>query len=313
MLDRLPTELALRVLQAAASELWFTDRSSVVNLALTSRLVYDIVTPILYNTLIASKDNINSFAQFTYDDVTRACAKRVCSHVHVLADYNRSNRAFNLAFFTNVIKVFAAGTVVRDLANFQCQTADLALREVTIESIDFRAEISWIPQRSRQFITHATGFLPVYTNSNAWREFFSSRSGLGLGPDGWTSNIIGSLPALTHFALVLEATEANSGGINVFDLGSLPMALKTALEFSRLEMVVLKVVGVFAEHRKEVIEELVRDIQDPRVSLLVEHRTMDSWDRHHEWSIEDIVAGRDIWTRVRSMYAVNHPTPVEPT
>ena len=97
MLDKLPTELALRVLETAATELRFIRRQSVVNLALTSSPVYKPVAPILYHTIIVTVKTRTLIAAFTYES-TREAAKRICSHARVLHDDAGSETSINPSF-----------------------------------------------------------------------------------------------------------------------------------------------------------------------------------------------------------------------
>lgn len=65
MLESLPTELSLDILQLAAETLVITDRSNATSLATTSRTIYDLIKPILYRRAVVTRKNIKSFEFMT--------------------------------------------------------------------------------------------------------------------------------------------------------------------------------------------------------------------------------------------------------
>jgi len=294
MLDRLPTELALRVLEIAATELRFTNRQSVVNLALTSDSVYNIVAPILYHTIIITNKTRELIAAFTRDESTREAAKRVCSHVRVLLDDDNEAASVNPELLLNVVSVSVVAELARAIAEAQCQapTTSPSLRKLTISSTDLRTSISSIPQCSRELITHVTGFLPVFPNDEDWPMFFSVSDEPAHGPERWTRSIIDNLPALTHFGFVLGSVSYKK-----FDFQALGKALKTVLSYPRLKKVVLKVCGMYIERFREEIEAVLNRIYDSRLGVVWEERPLTRWKEYDVWSREDFVAGRCIWTQ----------------
>ena len=308
MLDKLPTELALRVLETAATELRFTHRQSVVNLALTSSPVYKIVAPILYHTIIVTAKTRTLIAAFTHDESTRAAAKRICSHARVLHDDAGSEKSINPKLLINVVNLSAIANFARDVAEAQCQIAAAAtmgppLREITNHSVEFEETIKWIPQRSRELITHATGYVPVLVSARLQGMFFSSLDMPGHGARWWTRSIIDALPALTHFALVLAAENRVRVAVDAFDLEALGKALATAVTFPRLKTIVLKVCGGYVERRREEIDAILDRILDSRLSVMWEQRPLISWEEYDEWSREDVVLGRNIWTEATPVHA----------
>ena len=310
MLDMLPTELALQILQTAATELRFTDRQSVVNLASTSNAVYNIVAPILYHTMIVTAKTRDLIAAFTRDESTQAAAKRVCSHVRMVLEDTGSARSINPKLLLNVVTVLAVANFARDLAEAQCQmvaapTTGPQLRKITLNCIDLKESISWIPQRSRALITHVAGFLPIFVRTDDWNMFFSPSGKPAHGPERWTRSIIDDLPALTHFAFILAAENEEYEATDAFELGVLGRALETALSVSRLKQVVLKVCGRYVERRREEIELILDRILEPRLSVAWEERPLTSWYEYDNWSREEVVAGRSIWTQAVPVFAAS--------
>jgi len=294
MLDKLPTELALRVLETAATELRFTHRQSVVNLALTSEFVYNIVAPILYHTIIVTNETRDFIAAFTRAESTRGAAKRVCSHVRVLLDDETNETSINPKLLLNAVSVSAVINLAREIAEAQCQapTTSPSLREITIVSTGLSRSISTIPQRSRELITHVTGFLPVFPYDEDWGMFFSVSDKPAHGPERWTRGIIDNLPALTHFGFVLASVSSIE-----FDFQALGTALETVVSFPRLKKVVLKVCGIYIEHCREEIEAALSRIQDSRLGVVWEERPLTRWEEYDVWNREDAVAGRSMWTQ----------------
>jgi len=294
MLDKLPNELSLPILQTAATELRFTHRQSVVNLALTSNSVYNIVAPILYHTIIITNKTRDLIAAFTRDESTREAAKRVCSHVRVLLDDDSEETSINPDLLLNVFSVSVVVELARAIAEAQCQALPTSpsLRELTISSTDFSASINSIPQRSRELITHVTGFLPIFPTDEDWTMFFSFSDEPVHGPERWTRSIIDNLPALTHFGFVMGSTSSEE-----FDLQALGKALKTVLSYLRLKKVVLKVCGIYIEECREEIETALNRIYDPRLGVVWEERPLTRWKEYDVWSREDEIAGRSIWTQ----------------
>ena len=109
----------------AATELRFTDRQSVVNLALSSESVYNIVAPILYHTIIITNKTRDLIAAFTRDESTREAAKRVCSHVHMLLDDDSEETSINPDLLLNVVSVSAGVKLASAIAEAQCQALQL--------------------------------------------------------------------------------------------------------------------------------------------------------------------------------------------
>jgi len=297
MLDQLPTELAVQILQTAATELRFTNRQSVVNLALASNSVYSVVAPILYHTLIVTAKTRDIIAAFTRDEATQAAAKRVCSHVRILLDETDSERSLNPNLLLKVVNIIAAAHFVRDVAEAQYQmtampTIGPPLREITISSVDLRESINFIPQHSLQLITHVIGFLPIFRHNEDWEMFFSTSDLPAHGPERWTRSIIDVLPALTHFGFILAAMSYTT-----FNFEGLRKALETVVSYPRLKKVVLKVCGRYVEQHREEIEAVLDQIPDPRLNIVWEERPFMSWKEYDERRREDVVVGRSIWTQ----------------
>jgi len=64
MLEPLPTELVVTIFKLAVEMFRFTDRKTVVHLATVSKMAYDLVTPMLYNTVIFKKSTIASLRRY---------------------------------------------------------------------------------------------------------------------------------------------------------------------------------------------------------------------------------------------------------
>jgi hypothetical protein len=94
MLGRLPAEIIIMIISAAARALALEDRASVVNLACTSSAAYHVVAPHLYRVMWCTDDNNASFFEHFADVIVTTSgalggspAARVARHVRTLIEY----------------------------------------------------------------------------------------------------------------------------------------------------------------------------------------------------------------------------------
>ena len=250
MLDRLPPELAIRVLERAALDFRFsaTDRQFVVHLTSASQAVYAIVAPTLYRTLIVPRDNDERIRSFTFseDSQVGAAAARMCSHVRIL-HYPGVTLRTNTALLTPVERVYAMREVIEQLFE-QVGTASqpCSLRHITFISAFFTQEVLKLSAHIRAHVTHACGFLPPFLDHRFDR--------MQKRPAEWTLAILDALPEVTHLGLILvnvRPPEQTTPIITLFDMEALRVVVQTALEYKdgRIRRVALHVAGRYIEQR----------------------------------------------------------------
>jgi len=294
MADKLPAELVINIIQLAAESWRFTDRQSVVNLAITSAASYKLVSPILYHTIILTVINARYFTEFVMDEGNEVLARRVCGHVRALHDFSSElTTKFPAQFFTSLARIHSMGNVIQFIAE---ENSPCPLRYVSVSSENFGLISSeWLPSHAREVVTHLTGYLPIFFSESHWDNFTTN-------PKGWIGSIVHPLPALTHLALILvgvPGTNDARGGVHAFRLTALDQALRELLASSRLKGVALHVCGLHVEQRWDEIEALLRSIDDKRLKVWRDDRQLPSWREHRTWAIEDIMNGKDVWSEAR--------------
>jgi len=303
-MDRLPTELGVRIVEQAAYTFRFSDRRSVVNLAASSKSIYAVVAPILYHTMmVVNTAGAARIKAFMFDNKTRSLAVRVCSHVRVLYHSTGVPRSVDPSLLTSLVSSYALGDITRKAmktASSQRWSPDIpcSLRHINVLSVDFAREIAELPRYARESITHACGFLPL--SSKPLTEWVRLRD----TPIAWMHQITDNMPALTHLGLVLinlnRSFQGNSAVLE-FDMDVLCSAIGTALECNRLEQLALRIGGGYLDQRRHDIERLLQQITDPRFRVWHDERPMLSWNDWNVIMYDDVLAGRDIWTEARAV------------
>jgi len=296
MADRLPVELAIRVIKHAAFDFRFTDRRSVVHLASTSHAIYDIVAPIMYHTMIIPSRNRGRVRSFMFDGRNRAAAVRVCSHVRVLYCPSTEEYGINPTLLTSLECIIAVCTLIHDIFERIDMSQHSLLRQITVFSPDFAKDVTKLPARARSRITRVCGFLCVHGGIE-WNQIQDS-------PVVWICRILDALPNVTHFGLVLVNLRVSFHAIPLVDsfkVEALQNVVQTALRYRdrRLQRVVLRVCSPFIERRRGEIEKTLQEIKDPRFSVWWDDRAMSSWDGWKYYEREDVKDGRDIWTAAK--------------
>ena len=305
MLDLLPAELAIRVIEHAALDFRFSVayRQSVVHLASASRTVYDIVAPILYHTLIVNRACGSRLQSFMFNHDTRTAALRMCSFVRVLVHNIGIPRGIEVTLFTGLECIYALGECIQDMLESVEPSQHNSLHYINVLSIDFADDVSKLPAHSRARITHTCGFLPLFFSSPS---YLAEWSRMQTTPAAWALEILDSLPELTHLGLVLvnvRLPHEEDNTVEAFNMDSLRAVVQTALGYQneKLHRVALRVGGRYIKQRQGEIEEMVRQVGSSRFSLWWDERSMKSWHQWNECTNADVAAGRDIWTMAQAM------------
>ena len=292
MLDGLPAELAIALLQEAARLFRDTDRRTVVSLAQTSKAVYKVVAPILYHTMIISTDRANGIREFTYDPTYSALAKRVCSLTRALHVFGAPGEYINPALFTRVEIIQAPFPLVKAIATVAGDAC--VLKHVDIAFTSFLEGIEDLPVAARRGITHACGYAVDTTNPTIFQEFIED-------PARWAARIVDALPALTHFALELVYIAlAGYDVVESFDLNAFELVLRTVLAYERIHFLAFRLSGHFRDRVADFLDVALR-IKDPRVHMSFDVREKASWAQDDLDNINDACNGRSIWTVTRQV------------
>ncbi|KAH7106047.1 hypothetical protein BKA62DRAFT_349336 [Auriculariales sp. MPI-PUGE-AT-0066] len=282
MFGALPTELIIEIMQHAAWQFVADDRPTVVQIAQTSKMAYQVAAPILYRTMFITDKNIHALR----DLVDSLLAQRVCSLVRVLVAY----RSFKLSpvipftLFTGVESIIGH-------CDFRAPSSSgiVSLREANVTFGHFPQEVANLPPSARRTLTHVMG-----CGTETQGEYRSD-------PIGWCNKIMAVLPALTHLAFELVDVEQYFGANEDFDILIFERVLQTALANKRLEYVAIRIAGNFCFHRAEM-ELLMRRLKNPRVCIWNDTRPLNNWLAEDEQVVTDAVCGRSVWTKAQPLH-----------
>jgi len=291
MLHQLPMELYVYIMQTAAYEYRFSDRQIVVNLATSCRTVYNIVAPILYHTIIITHNNRSGLQSLATRTETQPLAERIFLHVRSVHNFGPSGELpVDPRLLANIESTNACTT------DFRFPLAKL--KNVQIPDVDFRRSVS--DQKAPgvlRAVTHINGLLPMFKNEPSWPSFFAD-------PVVWMQSLLDNLPAVTHLGLAYNYPWRGVGAqvIPEFDCKAIGMAVRAALRNKpSLQCLVIRSCGIFAETRRNDLETVLRDVNDPRVKVWFDMRPQENWVEHCALCISDIKEGRSLWTEASSL------------
>lgn len=304
MFQRFPIELVVRTVEHAARDFRFSraHRQSVVHLASASHSIYAIVAPILYHTLIVTREKASRIRSFMFDDESRAAAARICLYVRVLVHNTGLSCNIDPALFTTLERITALGYIIKNvLEPVDLPQRNSQLHHVNILSLDFAFNIRLLSVRSHAHITHACGFIPAIVTHS---EPFSGWERMHVNPAAWIHEVLDELPELTHLGLVLfHVRQPNevSPRVDLLKLNNLLVALQTALGYGsgRLQQVALRVGGQYIDQRRGDIDDMARQIKDSRFGVWWDERPMSTWGLWNACTTEDAMVAREIWTNAR--------------
>jgi len=294
MLHQLPTELSVHIMQTAAHVYKFSDRQSVVNLATSCRTVYNIVAPILYHTIIVTPNNWSWLQSLATRTETQPLAERIFLHARSIHNFVPD---IELPFGHRLLaNIESTNACIKD-SRFPLAK----LKDVHIPDADFRRSVSdQIAPGVLRAVTHINGFLPMFKNEPSWPSFFAD-------PVGWMQSLLDNLPAVTHLGLVHDYPFGLWRGspadeIVEFDCKAIGMTVGAALRNKpSLQCIVIRSCGIFAEMRRNDLETILRDVNDPRVKVWFDMRPQTDWVEHRALCISDIKEGRTLWTEASSL------------
>jgi len=287
----LPTELVVYIIKIAAHEYRFSNRQSVVNLAMCNHTIYDIVAPILYHTLLVGQNNVDLLSAFASSAETRALAQRMLSHVRSIHNRSPKQDPFNPRLLVNVEHVTASSS------SLLSSWTPPKLRSVHLLNANFSSTLSRLRPDVLRTITHVCGHLPVVAHSINWIEFFAD-------PAGWARSLLERLPAVTHLGLAhdLPSKDYYKNSVALFDCTAVGTAVRAALQaYPRLQCIAIRTCGIFSATRRMDLEMVLRDVHDARFKVWFDMRPVEDWNDHNALSFLDVKEGRNIWTEARPL------------
>lgn len=291
MLLQLPTELTAYIIRTAVHEYRFSDRQSVVSLASSSRVVYEIVGPILYHTIIVTDSNVDQLESLASNSRTHQLAKRIFSHVRSFHNFSTKGYPIDARLLVNIESIESHELMPLFLLT--------KLKSVHIPILDIGPEVPGQIGPAGVFaaVTHVIGTLPMFSYVDYWDSFFGD-------PASWMRSLLEYLPAVTHLGLEYDYPwrDEGAGVIARFDCVAVGTAVRTALsDCPNIQCLVIRTCGLLAETRQTDFEVALRDVGDSRVKIWVDMRRMADWHDYRALRILDVKEGRTIWTEARSL------------
>ncbi|KZV91394.1 hypothetical protein EXIGLDRAFT_837129, partial [Exidia glandulosa HHB12029] len=194
MLQDLPTELALDIFREAAKSNVCENRAWVVQLALVSHNVYELVRPVLYHTMVIDLQNQDVVFDLADDALHgEITARNVFHSVRRLSITFDIGSMWNTPGFRWSRDMFPRLFVF--VTEFNASFTILAALSRTLQFQPRRVAVIWaslwdiklhvLPHTLKQ-VTHIEGYLPTSFESNPYT------------PREWILAILGALPAVTH-------------------------------------------------------------------------------------------------------------------
>ncbi|KAH7106038.1 hypothetical protein BKA62DRAFT_826428 [Auriculariales sp. MPI-PUGE-AT-0066] len=282
MFNLLPTELVVKIVQQAAWKFVADDRSTVIHLAQTSKMVYQLVAPVLYHTAVITSRNIVTLYELITSPETAHLAERVGPLVSVLVfmfaeQEDEANRHdVVLGCFTNVTSfdgapyfldylIYAGNSSISKLSIYYCHS--------------FAGGISDIPEVIQRNLTRLVG---IISRAEDCVDI---------------PHMLHMLPALSHIGFdLLEVDE--DGGMAVvqsFNTSAFEQILVALHEFKQLRCITIRVAGSFC-HRWAEMQQVVHRLKDSRVQMQQDSRERLTWEEENQISISDALHGRTMWT-----------------
>ncbi|KAH7096813.1 hypothetical protein BKA62DRAFT_487927 [Auriculariales sp. MPI-PUGE-AT-0066] len=295
-METLPVELVAYVFQMTAYMFRSTDRSTVVNLALTSSFVYDTVAPILYEMIIIkfNTQSENSFSVFAKDE---AIAAKVLKHVRFLCTGWRvvEISSSTAAFFSNLETIHGPFSTWCTITLAQAKHGHAIASDARFWEIGLPRNIDSNQQLCS--LTRLHTFIPSTSLPHTFRE-------ISHDADGWTRRMLTLLPALTHMGFSHYGLDISHENWEEKDLRVFEMILRTLAACRRpfLQIMAFRLTGRATrclDAYVRVAQGAEEDLALRRVRFWADTRDIPTWDAESEVMINDARAGRSIWTEAK--------------
>ncbi|KAH7064501.1 hypothetical protein BKA62DRAFT_736915 [Auriculariales sp. MPI-PUGE-AT-0066] len=299
-MESLPNELVAYIFQTAAYLFRFTDRNTVVRLALTSSFIYDIVAPILYEQIFISshRDEVALSALLIHE----VAAASVLKHVRFL--YTGPNDIFSAssvaALFTAVNGVYGSIKLWDSVASAQMErgiTIATDLRAWTVEALP--DNLRGVDQQSLRGLTRLHSFIPFACTDDDFLEFFDDIA-------GWTRNVLELVPSLTHlgFSYVNPGLTTESTATKDLEVFSGILRAVAASKQPCVQIMALRIAGQatsYLDAYLRVARTMDEDWAMQRMHIWADYRNIGTWTREIDVMGEDGRKGRSIWTEAKSV------------
>ncbi|KZV78484.1 hypothetical protein EXIGLDRAFT_737611 [Exidia glandulosa HHB12029] len=296
----LPVEIVLAIFAAAAHAALRDNVPWITRLSLVSRVVYDTVTPILYETMVITGNNTPLVRSVTEDARRMAFVRKLCIVAPAGADPWVSARTadFVRAFrHVDELDVPRWQDLISPSNSFRPRR--LNMHDSTLA----RFSPPKLPELSAG-LTHLLVAYPFYSKSSERRDTVRRRARFGLTMatvEDLEQDALNAMPALTHLALDMMRTSPPSD--EEFNEDHLRTVLARLLKKAesatggRIEVLALRVGGVMLS-QWGIIAHVVTTMQDPRVRVWCDGRRGDPLALR----AMDIRTGRDVWTEARKLH-----------
>lgn len=280
-MERLPAELYYPTMRCAAEDAVCTDRQWVVQLALVSRFVHELVSPILYHTMIVTGDNYLKIVSLA--DVGNKSAHIFRAVQWLVVDarlgYSEEDRLGDL--FPCVTSIDASRRLIKMIASNQ----ESRLRRLAVR----HGSVLELPASTLASVTHITEPTPNLRYV-VGVDYLADRLG----------KLLDAMPALTHVALeMLSVNDFARAYVDLPDeLASLENALRVTLQNPRVQAVAVRVATPYLPHWPAILGAMAQ-FKDTRLFAWRDERKINSWERADELVAADAMARRTIWTEAR--------------
>ncbi|KZV91402.1 hypothetical protein EXIGLDRAFT_719362 [Exidia glandulosa HHB12029] len=306
----LPVEIVLAIFAEAAHAALKDNVPWITRLSLVSRVVYETVTPILYETMVITGNNIPLVRSVTEDARRMAFVRKLCIVARAGAHPWASARTADFArAFRHVDELDVARW--QDFISSSFRPRRMNMHDSTLA----RFSPEKLPELSAG-LTHLLVAYPFYSKSGErWdmlqqaelqrrRSRFALTSANNVAPDSVADleqDALNAMPALTHLALDMMRTSPPSD--EEFNEDHLRTVLARLLKKAdsatggRIEVLALRVAGAMLS-QWGIIAHVVTTMQDPRVRVWCDDRRGDALALR----AMDIRTGRDVWTEARKLH-----------
>jgi len=292
MCERLPIEILCEILRTAAEDFLPRDRQSVLNIALTATVAYGVAMPVLYRTLYADQDSIETALRVFGDGQSASSdgsgilrdppSRRLCPLVRRLYLYHGHNLPImDFQKLVNLERLL--------LYHGFLQPEDL---EAVPPSV---THVGVLTRAVFHFATPSVTHVSYYWENRYGYVLDSSLESQVL--DGLLLRPTAS--AVTHIALDL-AVELAPPGVN-----DLRRTVQVILARPKTKILALHVLGEAAkpDNRRILLgmmRQVVRSKEDSqRVVWWFDPRSLDSEVEDIRVCCEEQILGRDVWTEGR--------------
>ncbi|KAH7096433.1 hypothetical protein BKA62DRAFT_510746 [Auriculariales sp. MPI-PUGE-AT-0066] len=288
-MDRLPVEIVVYILQGVAYELRSRDRQTVVNLAMASSVVYDIIAPILYERMIITYTNDTAIRQFMADG---PLAKRVLRHTRFFcAPSSISAESINASLLSNVEVIYSSVQICDSI--FRATEGRGVLRELRLWSLNAPADIHRLQPEALQNVTRIHSFYPYARNNDLYSVFEPVSA-------GWMHRLIEGFPALTHLGFSHVDPSGHRNDANKADVLSFNVVLQIAAKYSRLQVIAFRLTGRMAACLDDCVA-IAKEMAEERAYFWVDDRPIDMWLAESRLMISDAQCERSLWTEARPL------------